>query len=66
MKDNIKVFSVSFQDSFFDSQKISSICTEELVVPELWGPYTVSNASKNYLSVCKGLDFIRLLLTQES
>ena len=42
------VFSPSSQDSLFVSQKTSSICTKEWVVPELCGPYTVLSASKNF------------------
>ena len=63
------MFSPSFQDSFFVSQKISSICTKEWVVPELWGPFTVLSASKNFfISFLSAKDWISsaFFLSQES
>ena len=63
------MFSPSFQDSVFVSQKTGSICIKSGVVPELWGPYIVLSASKNfYISCLSAKDWISsaFLLSQES
>ena len=61
-KDTIKVFSPSFQDSFFVSQKTSSICTNAWGGSwALWTIYYLE-CIKELLHIlsCKGLDFISL------
>ena len=57
------MFSPSFQDSFFVSQRLVPSAQRSEVVPELWGPYFVECIKELFfyiLSVCKGMNFISL------
>ena len=66
------MFSPSFQDSKIASLSVRRLVPSALrsgVVPELWGPYIVLSASKNFfISYLSAKDWISLafLLSQES